>query len=113
MVTGGFRTLAGMADAVRSGAVDLVGLARPMAIEPDLPRRLLAGEEPRCEVRPISTGLAAIDRTALMEVKWYTRQLHRIGDGAAPRPGESGLVSFARGLLEDGWNTFKTRRLRA
>lgn len=113
MLTGGFRTLGGMAEALRSGAVDLVGLARPMAIEPDLPRRLLAGEGPRYEVRPISTGLAAIDRTALMEVKWYTRQLHRIGDGAAPRPDESGLASFAKGLLEDGWNIFKTRRLRA
>ncbi|HEY8208082.1 MAG TPA: NADH:flavin oxidoreductase/NADH oxidase family protein, partial [Myxococcaceae bacterium] len=37
MVTGGFRTAAGMADAVSSRAVDVVGLARPMALEPDLP----------------------------------------------------------------------------
>src|SRR5205085_3252491 len=30
MLTGGFRTLNGMAQAISSGAVDLVGLARPL-----------------------------------------------------------------------------------
>lgn len=113
MVTGGFRTAAGMAAAIESGAVDLVGLARALAIEPDLPNRLLGGGEPRYEVRPITTGIKAVDRMALMEVAWYTRQLRRIGEGRAPRPTESGLRSFAVGIVENGWNTFKTRRLRA
>ncbi|MES2917615.1 MAG: NADH:flavin oxidoreductase/NADH oxidase family protein, partial [Pseudomonadota bacterium] len=38
VVTGGFRSLAGMAEAITGGAVDFVGLARGIAIEPDLPR---------------------------------------------------------------------------
>ncbi|MCI5061610.1 MAG: NADH:flavin oxidoreductase/NADH oxidase family protein [Algiphilus sp.] len=113
MVTGGFRTAAGMAAAIDSGAVDLVGLARALAIEPDLPQRLLRGEAPRHAVRPITTGIKAVDRMALMEVAWYTRQLRRIGEGRRPRPQESGLRSFAIGIVENGWNTFKTRRLRA
>jgi hypothetical protein len=50
---------------------------------------------------------------ALMEVAWYSRQLRRIGDGHAPKPRESGLKSFAVGMVENGWHTFKTRRLRA
>lgn len=113
MVTGGFRSAAGMAEAIRSGAVDLVGIARSMAMEPDLPARLLQGQDPRHAVRPITTGIRMIDRMALMEVAWYSRQLRRIGEGRAPRPDESGLGSFAVGLLENGWHTFKTRRLRA
>lgn len=113
MVTGGFRTGAGMAAAIDSGAVDLVGLARALAIEPDLPQRLLSGRAPLHAVRPITTGIKAVDRMALMEVAWYTRQLRRIGEGREPRPNESGLRAFAVGIVENGWNTFKTRRLRA
>jgi len=113
VVTGGFRSLAGMSTAITSGAVDLVGIARSLAIEPDLPARLLRGEEPLHTVRPINPGIKMIDRMALMEVAWYSRQLRRIGDGRAPKPNESGLSSFAIGLLENGWHTFKTKRLRA
>ena len=38
MLTGGFRSRDGMIDALRSGAVDVIGIARPLAQEPDLPR---------------------------------------------------------------------------
>lgn len=112
-VTGGFRSLQGMGDAIASGAVDAVGLARALALETDLPNRLLSGENPRHQVRPITTGIKLIDRMALMEVAWYSRQLRRIGDGRDPKPRESGLASFAVGMVENGWHTFKTRRLRA
>ncbi|HSW13458.1 MAG TPA: NADH:flavin oxidoreductase/NADH oxidase family protein [Solimonas sp.] len=113
MLTGGFRSLGGMAEAVGEGAIDFVGLGRQLAVEPDVPTRLLAGEEPRHTIRPITTGIAMVDRMAIMEVAWYTRQLRRIGDGGHPRPNESGLQSFAIGMIENGWKTFRTRRLRA
>ncbi|TXH05344.1 MAG: NADH:flavin oxidoreductase/NADH oxidase family protein [Nevskiaceae bacterium] len=113
MVTGGFRTVEGMAAALQSGAIDFVGLGRLLAVEPEAPQRLLRGENPREQIRPISTGIGMVDRMALMEVAWYTRQLRRIGEGDEPRPRESGLKSFAIGMVENGWNTFRSRRLRA
>ncbi|RZI85737.1 MAG: NADH:flavin oxidoreductase/NADH oxidase family protein [Rubrivivax sp.] len=96
VVTGGFRSLQGMAEAIDSGAVDLVGLARVLAVEPDLPQRLLAGQEPVNEVKPIKTGIKFIDKMGLLEVTWYTGQLKRIGRGEAPKPRESALWVFAK-----------------
>ena len=113
MLTGGFRTSSGMAEAISSGAVDLVGIARGLAIEPDLAHRVLAGQDPLFSVKPIVTGIGPIDRMALMEVAWYSRQLRRMAKGREPKPDESGLVSFLLGMTENGWHTFKTRRLRA
>lgn len=113
MLTGGFRSVSGMVNALDSGAIDLIGLGRLLAVEPDAPHRFLRGEESLHQIRPISTGISMVDRMALMEVAWYTRQLRRIGEGRKPKPKESGLQAFALGMLSNGWNTFKTRRLRA
>lgn len=115
VVTGGFRSLEGMAAAINSGAVDLVGLARAVAIEPDVVKRLLAGQAPREQVRPIKTGIPPIDRMGLMEVSWYTGQLKRIGRGEAPRPNESALWVFLKTVFKQmGWGRKKRpTRLRA
>lgn len=45
MVTGGFRTRQGMEAAVAEGACDLVGVARPAAINPSLPTNLVFNPE--------------------------------------------------------------------
>jgi 2,4-dienoyl-CoA reductase-like NADH-dependent reductase (Old Yellow Enzyme family) len=113
MVTGGFRSYAGMDAALRSGALDLVGLSRLLAVDPDAPAALLRGADSPQRVRPITTGIKAIDRMALMEVAWYTRQLKRIAHGGEAKPGESGFRAFLGSIAHSGWGTFRTRRLRA
>ena len=96
VVTGGFRSAQGMAQAIDSGAVDMVGIARIMAIEPNVPSRLLAGNPALHTVKPLRTGIKAIDKMGLLEVSWYTGQLKRIGRGALPKPHESALWVFAK-----------------
>lgn len=113
MVTGGFRTATGMNAALKSGALDLVGIARLMAIDPDAPAALLRGQNSPQVVRPIRTGIPLVDRAAMMEVMWYTRQLKRIADGGQPQPRESGLWAFLAAVAHSGWGSFRTRRLRA
>lgn len=113
MVTGGFRTAEGMNAALRSGALDLVGVARLLAIDPDAPAALLQGRDSPYQVRPITTGIKPVDRMGIMEILWYTLQLGRIADGGYPKPHESGLVAFLKGLTKSSWGTFRTKRLRA
>jgi 2,4-dienoyl-CoA reductase-like NADH-dependent reductase (Old Yellow Enzyme family) len=113
ILTGGFRTPDGMANAVTSGAVDFVGLGRSLAIEPDLPARILSGLNPRYEVKPISSGIKALDKIGFFEITWYTRQLRRMGQGGDPLPDESAICVFISNVLNMGWKTFMMRRLRA
>lgn len=54
-VTGGLRTASGMVNAVKDGACDGVGLARPLGAEPYLCKEILAGKvQGAIEVRLIS-----------------------------------------------------------
>lgn len=75
MLTGGFKTMAQAEDAVRSGVVDIVGLARALAIEPMLPNSWAKHEKaepvfPRFTTAP-EGGVTA----------WYTMRLTEIAGG--------------------------------
>lgn len=43
-VTGGFRSVEAMSQAIREGSCDIVGLARPLTLETDLPRNIVSGQ---------------------------------------------------------------------
>jgi 2,4-dienoyl-CoA reductase-like NADH-dependent reductase (Old Yellow Enzyme family) len=76
MVTGGFRTRSGIMDALEHG-IDLIGLARPLVVDAELPRKLLAGTTetcPRVEER-FSTDLSFGAATA-----WFQMQIIRMGN---------------------------------
>ncbi len=94
MVTGGFRTQTGMNAALQSGACDLIGLARPLAVETDVAEHLIAGADVKHAVKPIKTGIGMIDKLGMMEVIWYAAQFKTIGLGKAPNPKLSPLSVF-------------------
>lgn len=98
MITGGFRTLAGMEDALRSGDTDMIGIARPFCLDPDFPARMLAGgldALPVPEDRLVlgkgywgpnsrSSNMRAFNNQA--QAGWYYHQIERLGAGLAPQP---------------------------
>lgn len=112
VVTGGFRSGAAMASALDSGAVDLVGLARTLAIAPDFPNDLLTRGDVRVDTPPRTTGIAAIDKLGMTELTWYERQLHRMGAGQEPQPDENALLSAMKYSMTHGLRGFRTRRAR-
>jgi 2,4-dienoyl-CoA reductase-like NADH-dependent reductase (Old Yellow Enzyme family) len=108
MVTGGFRTAAGMAAAVAEGAADLIGLARPLTLEPDLPRGILAGEVAKARITPKKIGWRPLD--GLAEIQWHEAQMHRMAAGLDPAPRLGVLRVMATSLARDGWRLFRRRR---
>jgi 2,4-dienoyl-CoA reductase-like NADH-dependent reductase (Old Yellow Enzyme family) len=112
VLTGGFRSGEAMADAIASGAVDMVGLGRTMAVRPDFPRELTTRDEVRCDLEARKTGIKRIDRMGMLELGWYSRQIHRMARGESPDPGEHPLKTLVALGLTQGTKAFRVRRAR-
>lgn len=108
IVTGGFRTSAGMENALASGACDLIGLARPLALEPGLPDRLLC--DPAAKALQADLRLPNGALASLAELYWYREQLDRICRRKAPRTKGSGLLSILRRLPADRLSAWSRKR---
>lgn len=108
MLTGGFRSLAGMGSAIADGSVDVIGLGRPLCVEPDLPLRLLDGTAKTMVLPPRRIGLREAD--AILEVFWYTQQLHRIAAGLEPDPDRGNWWALLVALWNNGIDTFRRKR---
>lgn len=106
MVTGGFRTAAGMADAISNDGVDMIGLGRPLCLAPSAPAALLRGEpvnldQPERKLR-LGPGLVGPQSpikllravNGLGSMTWYNEQLIRLGAGLEPDPELNFLPAF-------------------
>ncbi|MCF8469596.1 MAG: NADH:flavin oxidoreductase/NADH oxidase family protein [Parvibaculum sp.] len=92
MVTGGFRSVHGMNAALNSGTMDLVGLARPLCVEPAIPAKLLSG--------------------AAQETPAYEKTL-RIGPGILGPHSRFNLVKALNGWGQQGWFCLQLLRMGA
>lgn len=98
MLTGGFRTAPAMCEALESGTVDVVGLARPLCVQPDLAARLLDGTCDHAPPITIATGIRLFDD--MLQSFWFNHQMRRMADGLDPNPAASKWRILARGLAE-------------
>jgi hypothetical protein len=73
MLTGGFKTRAQAEEAVSSGAVDVIGLARALVLEPALPNLWLANQTPE----PVFPRFSDAPEGGI--TAWYTMRLTDIG----------------------------------
>ncbi|MEP1207765.1 MAG: NADH:flavin oxidoreductase/NADH oxidase family protein [Rhizobiaceae bacterium] len=76
MLTGGFKTCAQAVDAVASGTIDVVGLARAFIVDPALANHWKAGEN----TEPVFPRFAEAPEGGI--TAWYTMRLTEIGADA-------------------------------
>ncbi len=94
MVTGGFRTLEGMEQALAEDHCDVIGMGRPLCVDPEVPNKLLRGDilvAPRAEDRvklaqhgylsPASPNFLIRTINAFGSQGWYYQQIFRLADG--------------------------------
>jgi 2,4-dienoyl-CoA reductase-like NADH-dependent reductase (Old Yellow Enzyme family) len=94
MVTGGFRSRAGMEAALASGACDIIGIGRPAAVVPKLPKLVLLNKEvsdadAKLQLKRVEMGwlMSKVPIRALgagAEGKYYGKQIQRMGQGLQP-----------------------------
>jgi 2,4-dienoyl-CoA reductase-like NADH-dependent reductase (Old Yellow Enzyme family) len=96
MVTGGFRTVSAMVSAIANDNVDMIGLGRPLVIDPDGADKILSGEVTSLFSRDddlvIGSGLLSPrspisflrDLNAWGSLGWYYEHIYSLADGKNP-----------------------------
>ncbi|MDO4248636.1 MAG: NADH:flavin oxidoreductase/NADH oxidase family protein [Neisseria sp.] len=112
IITGGFRSEPAMNDALNSKHLDFVGIARPLALMPDLPNLIKQGTYQTIVTRRAKTGVAAIDNKlgAVLELNWYAAQMALIAAGKQPNPQLSAWKVLLKTLWENGKAGMSTGR---
>lgn len=110
VVTGGFRSAPAMEQALQSKATDMIGIARPLAVNPRLSQQLIDDETHRMRLKPLTTGVKALDFASMLNITWYEQQLKLIGRGKATKPNMSTWLSVFRTFAGMGRAAFKKRR---
>ncbi|MDY5422205.1 NADH:flavin oxidoreductase/NADH oxidase family protein [Actinobacillus porcinus] len=112
IITGGFRSENAMNEALQSGHLDFIGIARPFALQPDLPNQIQQGNYQTIVTNRIKTGFAPVDNKlgAVLEMDWYMAQMALIGDGKQPNPKLSPWKVLLKTLWENGKAGLSTGR---
>lgn len=110
MVTGGFRTASLMQKALTSKELDIIGLGRPLCIDPSFTKKILTDSTARCPTPFLTSGVKKLDQLFPLEIIWYTMQIHRIGKNKFPNPRMSAYKAILSTALDTGLQSLKKVR---
>ncbi|MFL6107813.1 MAG: NADH:flavin oxidoreductase/NADH oxidase family protein [Marmoricola sp.] len=117
-VTGGFRTRAGMEEALAAGDCEVVGIARPTVTTTDAASAVLDGRANTLTTYEIQTGMRRVigrfaDLKALdgvLNLTWNADQMHRLARGLEPDLNRGALASALSMIRRNGRISLKPRR---
>ena len=94
LLTGGFRSVSVMEKALQDGNLDVVGLARPFCLYPNLANQIFDGSVERFETPIPQIGIKFLDKLGGVELPWYELQIQRIGKGKSPKTNLLAILAF-------------------
>ena len=94
MLTGGFRSVEVMEKALADNKLDIIGLARPFCLYPNLANQIFDGSVKRFETPVPRIGIRLLDKLGGVELPWYELQIHRLGKGKSPKINLPGILAF-------------------
>ena len=112
-VTGGFRSATTMQEALINNEVDMIGLARPFCVEPDLPKKLIQGQiqhlHPYESTLQFGKGKMGINSpyklVSMMnvqaQVSWFSHQIYRLADHLEPNINAGLKRSYIKQMLNE------------
>lgn len=99
LLTGGMRSRVVMEDAIGSGAVDVIGMARPMTHTPELPARLLDGTLDAAPAVKIRSRIRLVDDA--IQSLWFQQQIEELAHGREPNLRLGAWTALWRGLRDN------------
>lgn len=112
-LTGGFRNARDMERALDEGITQMIGIARPLALVPDLPKRIIRDRwDGSVDLPWVTTGVKALDRAfgGILVISWFELQMNRIGHGKRPDPRIGGLRALCFTIGKHGPAALTPRR---
>ena len=106
LLTGGFRTVQIMEDALKGEKFDLVGLARPFCLYPTIAQDIMDGKQEQFHTPVPRIGIDFLDKMGGVELPWYELQIQRLGKGKSPRTDLPGIWAFLfslKGMFLKSW----------
>ncbi|MFO8068418.1 MAG: NADH:flavin oxidoreductase/NADH oxidase family protein [Alkalibacterium sp.] len=112
VVTGGFRSLKSMEEALLQNKTSMIGLARPLALIPDLPDQMFKGELTRMDTPRLTTGSKFLDKKvgSLVGISYYEQQMLRIAKGKEVKQHRNAWCPLLYTLKSHGLNGLLPRR---
>lgn len=112
IVTGGFRTEEGIEAALSNGDTDLIGLARPLILQPDLPEKLINGQMQPIKLRHFSTRWSWLDHRvgSLIGLAYYEQQMARLANGKPIKQPRTAWPILLKAVEEQGLQALIPRR---
>lgn len=112
VVTGGFRSVESMEEALRKDKTSMIGLARPLVLYPDLPDQTAKGKRQKINTPRLTTGSSFLDKKvgSLMGISYYEHQIARLSEGKEPRITRNGWRPLLHTLKSHGLTGLLPRR---